>query len=218
MLMIADTRLALQAYEKILDLIMSGTLKPGALIQERKLAEHLAMSRTPLRDALLMLEGEGLLVRQPGRGLQVKLLALEDFMENLYIRRLLEPEAARAAAGRIPDAMLADLAGRLDGLIGEARGGTPPDRALAREVDNDLHDLIADAAGNRQMAAIVRNLRRQTVMFDLRSLPERLESTCAEHLALVEALRQGAGEAAADAMRRHLDGVRQSIVRRLAGP
>jgi DNA-binding GntR family transcriptional regulator len=218
MLMIADTRLALQAYEKILDLIMSGTLKPGALIQERKLAEHLAMSRTPLRDALLMLEGEGLLVRQQGRGLQVKLLALEDFMENLYIRRQLEPEAARAAAGRIPDAVLADLAGRLDGLIGEARSGTAPDRALAREVDNDLHDLIADAAGNRQMAAIVRNLRRQTVMFDLRSVPERLEATCAEHLALVAALRQGAGDAAADAMRRHLDGVRQSIVRRLAGP
>ncbi|MCX7342340.1 MAG: GntR family transcriptional regulator [Hyphomicrobiales bacterium] len=217
MLMIADTRLALQAYEKILDLIMSGTLKPGALIQERKLAEHLAMSRTPLRDALLMLEGEGLLVRQQGRGLQVKLLALEDFMENLYIRRQLEPEAARAAAGRIPDAVLADLAGRLDGLIGEARSGTAPDRALAREVDNDLHDLIADAAGNRQMAAIVRNLRRQTVMFDLRSVPERLEATCAEHLALVAALRQGAGDAAADAMRRHLDGVRQSIVRRLAG-
>lgn len=218
MLMIADTRLALQAYEKILDLIMSGALKPGALIQERKLAEHLAMSRTPLRDALLMLEGEGLLVRQPGRGLQVKLLALEDFMENLHIRRLLEPEAARGAAGRISDAMLVDLAGRLDGLIGEARGGTPPDRALAREVDNDLHDMIAHAAGNRQMAAIVRNLRRQTVMFDLRSVPERLEATCAEHLALVEALRQGEGEAAADAMRRHLDGVRQSIVRRLAGP
>jgi DNA-binding GntR family transcriptional regulator len=217
MLMIADTRLALQAYEKILDLIMSGALKLGALIRERKLTVPLSMSRTPLRDALLMLEGEGLLVRQPGRGLQVKQLALEDFMENLHIRRLLEPEAARAAAGRIPDAVLADLAGRLDALIGEAGGGTAPDRALAREVDNDLHDLIADAAGNRQMAGIVRNLRRQTVMFDLRSVPERLEATCAEHLALVAALRRGEGEAAADAMRRHLDGVRQSIVRRLAG-
>jgi DNA-binding GntR family transcriptional regulator len=53
-------------------------------------------------------------------------------------------------------------------------------------------------------------------MFDLRSMPERLEDTCREHLAVVAALADGQGEAAAAAMRTHLDGVRQSIVQRLA--
>ena len=66
------------------------------------------------------------------------------------------------------------------------------------------------------MAAIIRTLRRQTQIFDLRSLPERLESTCREHLAIVDALAAGNGDRAADAMRTHLDGVRQSIVARLA--
>jgi DNA-binding GntR family transcriptional regulator len=218
MLMIPDKRLALQAYEQVLDLIMSGGLKPGTLVQERRLADHLAMSRTPLRDALLMLEGEGLLVRQPGRGLQVKLLNLDDFSDNLAIRRLLEPEAARIAAGRIGAGALADLEARLRQLLDAARGGASPERAVVREIDDDLHRAIADAAGNPQMAAIIQGLRRQTLMFDLRSVPERLEATCGEHLAIVAALAEGKGDAAAAAMALHLDGVRRSIVGRLSRP
>ena len=67
------------------------------------------------------------------------------------------------------------------------------------------------------MATIILILRRQTQMFDLRSVPERLESTCVEHLAIVRALAAGDGERAAEAMRVHLDGVRQSIIARLSG-
>ncbi len=216
MLMVPDKRLALQAYEQVLDLVMSGSLKPGTLVQERRLAQHLDMSRTPLRDALLMLEGEGLLVRQPGRGLQVKQLNLDDFMDNLAIRRLLEPEATRIAAGRIEAGVLADLTARLRQVLDAARSGSAPERAVVREVDDDLHRTIAEAAGNPQMAAIIQSLRRQTLMFDLRSVPERLESTCAEHLAIVAALEQGRGPDAAEAMAIHLDGVRHSIVGRLS--
>lgn len=215
MLMVPDKRLALQAYEQVLDLIMAGGLKPGALVQERRLAEHLQMSRTPLRDALLMLEGEGLLMRQPGRGLQVRLLNLDDFIDNLAIRRLLEPEAARLAAGRIGQDLLADLGARFEQILSAARGGQAPDRTIVRGVDDDLHRAIAEAAGNPQMAAIIQGLRRQTLMFDLRSVPERLEATCGEHVAIVAALADGRGEEAAEAMMRHLDGVRRSIVGRL---
>ena len=216
MLMIPDKRLALHAYEQVLDLIMSGSLKPGTLVQERRLAQHLDMSRTPLRDALLMLEAEGLLVRQPGRGLQVKLLNLDDFMDNLAIRRLLEPEATRIAAGRIEAVVLDDLRTRLQQVLDAARSGSAPERAVVREVDDDLHRTIAEAAGNPQMAAMIQGLRRQTLMFDLRSVPERLEATCAEHLTIVSALAQGASAAAAEAMAVHLDGVRHSIVGRLS--
>ena len=64
---------------------------------------------------------------------------------------------------------------------------------------------------------IIRTLRRQTLIFDLRSMPERVADTCREHLAVVAALAAGDGDAAAEAMRTHLDGVRRSIVARLAG-
>lgn len=218
MLTTNDKRLALSAYEQILDMIMSNRIKPGTLVQERRLAEHLNMSRTPVRDALLMLEGEGLLVRQESRGLQVKYLNLEDFIENLSIRRLLEPEAVRIAAGRIPTEKLQDWTRRLEALLALVNdGGAVPDRAEVRSIDDDLHRSISAAAGNKQMAAIILSLRRQTQAFDLRSIPERLEDTCREHLAIVQALAENRGEDAAKAMRAHLDGVRNSIIARLAG-
>lgn len=217
MLTAPDKRLALQAYEQVLDLIMSRRIAPGTLLQERRLAEHLQMSRTPVRDALLMLEGEGLLVRQGSRGLQVKSMNVEDFIENLSIRKLLEPEAARLAAGRIAEEHLASLKDRLQALIRQAEaGGGAPERSDVRRIDEELHSAISDAAGNRQMAAIIRTLRLQTQFFDLRSIPERFEATCREHFMIVEALRGDRPDEAANAMRTHLDGVRASIIARLS--
>jgi DNA-binding GntR family transcriptional regulator len=212
-----DKRLALQAYEEVLDLIMSRRIEPGALLQERRLADHLHMSRTPVRDALLMLEGEGLLIRQGSRGLQVKSMHIEDFVENLAIRKLLEPEAARLATGRLAEEQLGSLADRLAALIRQAAmDGSEPERGEVRAIDDELHSAISDAAGNAQMATIIRSLRRRTQFFDLRSVPERFESTCREHLAIVEALRDNRADEAANAMRTHLDAVRQSIIARLS--
>ncbi|WP_342363727.1 GntR family transcriptional regulator [Terrarubrum flagellatum] len=213
-----DKRLALQAYEQVLDLIMSRRIAPGTLLQERRLAEHLQMSRTPLRDALLMLEGEGLLIRQGSKGLQVKSMNVQDFIENLAVRKLLEPEAARLASGRIDREHLDSLAERLAEMIAQASSSSgAPDRGDVRAIDDELHSAITEAAGNAQMAQIIRTLRRQTQIFDLRSVPERFEATCREHLAIVEALRDNRAEDAANAMRTHLDGVRQSIIARLTG-
>ncbi len=218
MLMVPEKRLAVQAYEQLLDMIMGGALKPGALIHERRLAEALAMSRTPLRDALTMLEGEGLVERAGAKGLQVRRLDLDDFLEALAIRRLLEPDAAAAAAGKLAPTLIDSLVARLEELLRRRRDGErQPDRAMARAVDEELHAAIGAAAGNRTMEAIIAQLRRRTQMFDLRSMPERLESTCREHLAILRALASGDGAAAAGAMREHLDGVRGSIVARLTG-
>lgn len=217
MLIETDKRLALQAYEQILNLILSGAAEPGVMITERRLAETLSMSRTPIRDALLMLEGEGLLIRQGSRGLQVKQMRLEDYMDALQVRELLEPEAARLAAGRMPRPELDALAETLATLLDDATNSRPrPDRGVVRDVDDRLHGGVSDAAGNPQLAQIIKSLRRQTQIFDLRSVPERLEATCREHLAIINALQEGRGDDAAAAMRQHLGGVRESIIRRLS--
>lgn len=212
-----EKRLAQQAYEKILNSILSGQAEPGELINERRLAETLEMSRTPVRDALLMLESEGLLVRQGARGLQVKQMRVEDYMEALQVRLLLEPEIARRASGRLPVGDARALAEDFQKLIDdEAAGAPPPDRLVVRGVDDRLHGTMADAAGNTQLAQIVRSLRRQTQIFDLRSMPERLTGTCREHLEILNAARAGEGERAAEAMRQHLENVRISIISRLS--
>ncbi|WP_157973704.1 GntR family transcriptional regulator [Tropicimonas sp. IMCC34043] len=213
MLNIPDKRLALQAYEQILELIQKGEIRPGEFVNERRLAELLEMTRTPVRDALLILEGEGLLMRH-GRGLQVRQMHIEDYMDALQIRSLLEPEMARMAAGRIRTEELASIRARLESLRATELGARA-DRATVRSVDEDLHDMIAEAAGNPQLGQIIRNLRRQTQMFDLRAMPERLADTCDEHLRIVEALSSSDVDAARDAMRDHLDKVRDSIIQRL---
>ena len=218
MLNTPDKRLALQAYEQVLDMIMSGEAKPGTLINERQLALLLKMSRTPVRDALLMLESEGLLVRQGTRGLQVKQMNVEDFMEALQIRLLLEPVAARIAAGRVSAAAITEIVALLESIIAEYEAGeTAVDRAKVRSVDNRLHDLIGDAVGNKQMSAIIRSMRRQTQIFDLKSIPERLQDTCREHLDIMRAIGTGNETDAFDAMTVHLNHVRQSIIARLTG-
>jgi DNA-binding GntR family transcriptional regulator len=216
MIMETDRRLALQAYEQILNLIVEGHAEPGGIISERRLIETLNMSRTPVRDALLMLEGEGLLIRQGSRGLQVKQMKLDDYMDALQIRKMIEPEAARLAAGRMPADILNDLIATLETLLLDAgKGQEKPDRSIVRDVDDGIHGGIADAAGNPQLAQIIRTLRRQTQIFDLRSVPERLDSTCQEHIAILTAVRDNRPDDAAKAMRDHLDGVRDSIIRRL---
>lgn len=209
----SDKRLALQAYERILELILSGKIAAGTVVNERPLSTVLGMSRTPVRDALLMLEGEGMLLRQGSRGLQVKQIKFEDFMDALQIRQLLEPEVARMAAGRVPSDELAEIRKELEAVLAD----DTISRATVRGVDERLHGSLADAATNQQLSMIIRMLRRQTKMFDIRSLPERRVDACHEHLEIVEAIQSGDGAAAASAMRRHLEAVRNSIIKRLTG-
>ncbi len=215
MLNTPDTRLALQAYERILGLILGGVAKPGELLNERRLAEALDMSRTPVRDALLMLEGEGLLLRQGSRGLQVRQMRIEDYMDALQVRLLLEPAVARMAAGRVDTARIAQLRDQIAQVLA-AGGDGPADRGLVRDIDEDLHGMISDAIENRQLSTIIQTMRRQTQMFDLRAVPERRADTCAEHLSILDALEAGDGEQAATAMTDHLHQVRNSIIARLS--
>jgi DNA-binding GntR family transcriptional regulator len=215
---VPDKRLALHAYEQILDMIMSGRLKPGTVLQERRICEMLDMSRTPVRDAMLVLEGEGLLMRNEGRALQVRFMDISDFIENLAVRSLLEPEAVRLSIGRIPAEQLAAIRQDLKNLLEQAQQpGAVPDRVDVRSIDDRLHGAISSAARNRHLESTIRMLRQQTKMFDLRSLPTRLEQTCKEHIDIVDALLENRADDAVEAMRSHLNAVRQSIIKHLGG-
>lgn len=209
-----EKRLALQAYGQILEMIMSGRSLPGDLLNERRLAEALNMSRTPVRDALLMLEGEGLLLRQGTRGLQVRQMRIEDFLHALQIRTMVEPPMARIAAGRVGQGRIADLRALLLALL-DRPAGEPADRGMVRGIDNELHGMISDAVANPQLAEIVRMLRQRTLIFDLKSMPERLTESSREHLDILDALERPDPDAAEASMKTHLLNVRESIIARL---
>lgn len=205
--------LAEQAYDAVLDLVVSQVLQAGDIVPERMLAQRIGVSRTPLREALRRLEGERVLERREAGKLFVRSVSVEDFMEVLHIRRMLEADAAARAAGRIPDAALDDLQRRLERLLSDGDPAAPEHQAT----DDDLHRLVAEAAGNRLAAEVIGDLRRRTRMFSMRRMPERFEPICREHLAIIAALRKDDGAAAAEAVAHHLDSVKDSIIRRLLG-
>src|SRR5580693_9732635 len=99
-------KLSVVAYAALLDMILRGTIAPGEPVTERLIAARLGMSRTPVREAVRRLEGEGTLERQRGGALVVKPYSMEEFLHALAVRRLLEGEAARLAAGKVSRELL----------------------------------------------------------------------------------------------------------------
>lgn len=207
-----DGSLSERAMTAIRRMIFSGDLPGGTVVQDRKLAEQLGLSRTPVREALGRLAGEGYL-RRDGRLLTVQGVSVEDVMEILATRRALEGETARLAAGRLSPEQLAGIRGAIEGMV-EPRA-VSHDRHWS--VDDLVHLSIAEASGNRLMARLVKELRERTRMFGLSRIPRRFDPGKGEHLAILSAIERADGAAAAEAMRRHIDNARQGILDLLAG-
>jgi DNA-binding GntR family transcriptional regulator len=204
--------LAKQAYGKIIEMILAGVLTPGDLLQEAKLGEELAMSRTPVREAIKRIEAEGLAV-QEGRFLKVRTLTIPEVEEIFFMRQQLESYCARHATGISTD-ILDDLEQRVVRLEKEG----PGEEDEQRGVDDDLHYSLARAAGNQMMVRAIGDLRRRTCMFDHTQVPTRFLTSCREHLDILQALRGGDGERAGLLMGAHIAHARDAILQRLSAP
>ncbi len=191
------------AYEAILERILDGRLKPGSRLQERRLGDELSLSRTPVREALSRLENEELVTRE-SRVSVVRTITLQDFLEILHVRLLLETEAVGLACGHIP----ADELKQLKQRAAEISGASKTEYAA---FDNDLHGMILSYSGNRTLANIVGQLRKKTAMFNVGRIPERTGPVIHEHLAIIDALVEGNAEKARAAISTHLENVRASI-------
>jgi DNA-binding GntR family transcriptional regulator len=197
------------AYGRLLDMLRDRRLQPNDLINERHLARELNVSRTPLREAIRRLEGEKILERQNSRILVVRPISIEDLLYICQVRRLVEGEAARRAAGRISVPDLERLRKRYLSL----KAQTGPVRVKAQaSVHNDLHRWIAEACGNPVLASIIVDLKNRSKLLRL-GVPERIAYD--EHLPIIEALIKGNGEEAKAAMQRHLDGLRTYALEKL---
>jgi DNA-binding GntR family transcriptional regulator len=205
-------RLSSHAYEKLCDLILTGAVPAGHLLSERRLALHLGLSRTPLRDAMRQLEGERLLERLADGRVQVRAIAAADYIDNLNARGLIEGETAQLAAGRLPATVVSAFRARLQRLL----DGPPPSADPVWGLDDELHDAIAVAAGSDRLRGMVRDLRREGHLIDPRRLPDRILPGTHEHLALLDALESGDPAAAAAAMRAHLENVKTDFLAHLA--
>ena len=199
-------------YNSLLQMILDGVLPGGTPVQDRQLANHLNVSRTPVREALGRLEGEGYLTRQ-GKWLLVTQISVREVMEIIQLRKLLEGEAIRLATPHIAEATL----DKLEREISALSDPTTVTSEQHRELDERFHLSIAENADNRLLHQQVAHLRRMTRMFGMRSIPERFLPGRDEHLAIITAMRERNADLAKQRMLDHLDHVREAIIRRLAG-
>jgi len=197
-----------RAYDQLLDRMLSGEYPAGTLLQERPLADALQISRTPVREALAKLESEGLVTRHVGRLLIVREIPVQELMQILHVRSILEVEAVALAAGRISASHLATLRATFEGQM----QGPLPDNGNHWGADDLLHGAICEASGNAVLAEMVRGLRRRTRMFNLKRMPERFLLGCREHLAIIETLERGDEKMARRAMATHLENTKRSIL------
>ena len=206
--------LAHKAYEGLLGILLSGELGPNDVIMERRIAEQLGISRTPLREAIRRLEGEELLQRQTDGAIVICPMSVEDFLNILSIRRLLEGEAARKAAGRVPEQDLLGFRERIVTLVRKEES----DRFAVQDLGPELHLCVARSSGNRMLASVIADLGKRTRLFTRRFMPisERRSQVCEEHMALIEALLENDGERARACMERHIDSIRAYVLNKLA--
>ena len=209
----ARPNLTEQVYEQLIGLLIAGELRPGDVITERRMAERLNASRTPIREALGRLEAEGLVYKQPSRGVTVSPFSTEAFVDILNVRQLLESEAAYLAAGNIPAQRVAEIRQALTDLAQKPS----PTLSDIWAVDDQLHGEIADAAGNALMAVMIRDLRRRTHVFNAYRNPKTPRFSAEENTRLLDAVAGGNRDNARAAMMQHIEAVKLAIIERLSG-
>ena len=209
---IQPVSLADKAYQAIRELIVSLELAPGAVIDEPELMERLGIGRTPVREGLRRLAHERLVEVYPRRGMFVTGVDVRELARLSEVRAVLEPEAARLAAERATDLGRAAIAELLD----ELGAGGRDDRELM-ELDERIHGDVYRAAHNDLLEATlgqyyVLALRIWSMALDRQ---EELEEAVDAHRTLLEAIRDGDGERAAETMRAHVQNFEQAMRRML---
>jgi DNA-binding GntR family transcriptional regulator len=183
--------------------IVDGRLAAGERYSVAQLAERFGVSRTPVREALLVLERQGVVRFERNRGVRVLETTAHDLEEVFALRLLLEVPATRRACALLDDDDLAALGHELDVMTRLAGEG---DEAAFMAHDKRFHEIVLQGSGNRRLSAIVSQLRDH-VRFRGASTVGRsrdLQAILAEHVVILDALRARDPEASARAMREHL--------------
>lgn len=194
-----------RAYEHLKDLILSRTIPGGMEVLEGRIAEHLQVSRTPMREALARLVGEGLLERTADRAYLVRSVGPREFLECMQLREVLECYALDKAVPLASHEALQDLRRDIASLSGDG------DDMAHWQFDNRFHGFFAEVAGHDMLAATIARLRVIARLFRISSSLHRQAEIGDEHLAILDAVERGSVEDAKAAMLTHLRNLQQDV-------
>jgi DNA-binding GntR family transcriptional regulator len=201
-------------YEAVRDSIISGELRPGDFLVEAQLSEDMGISKTPVREALIRLARDGLVVQELHRRSRVATPTADDVRQACELRRWVEGEiAARAARDADPE-----LIARLEASIGDS------ERALKRRdarrwatAIEAFTDVLVEHAGNHYAAELLERMRNilSLIANVSQGAPGRRDRSITEHESILAAIRAGDPDAAAAATREHLDSIERDTLHAL---
>jgi DNA-binding GntR family transcriptional regulator len=185
-------------YEFITDAISRGELKPGASVTEEWIGSQLNMSRTPVREAIIRLQADGLITVVNNRAMITPITPV-DIQEIFQLRLLLEPYAAAACIGMIDTGKVLEIQNFTKELYQKN------DVTFSISI-HDLHNLIIESTRNRRLIAIVKNLQGQVTRLLSVSgyIPGRIAHSLEEHLVIIDAILAGDRLSAEQSMRDHI--------------
>ena len=190
--------------------ILRSDLAPGERLIEEKIAARFGASRTPVREAFLRLEREGLVQRRDKGGFVVGTVVLEDMEEIMDMRAVLEGHAAARAARRVTPELVRRLQEVLDRYEEAVVAGDVPRMVT---INTEFHDLLYQASGSRRLKAIIQELRDYWYRFrrQILGLTDMGRRSHEDHVRMVQAIAQGDDRAAEELTREHISRARRKL-------
>jgi len=197
-------------YRRLRNEIVSGGFHPNERLVEADLALRLDSGRTAIRAALVRLDQEGLVSREPNRGARVRLVSDREALEIEEVRVILEQLIVRHAAQRVTAADLRDLRRSIVRMRERLAQGDPMGYS---ELNAEFHQRIWAIATHGTAGRLLANLKSQSIRFQYRTIlrPGRTASSLREHEVIVEALGSRDPDASEAAMRQHLSQVVETL-------
>lgn len=190
-----DLKLNMDAYLPLRDVvfialreaILRGNLKPGERLMELQLADKLGVSRTPIREAIRMLEQEGLAITIPRRGAEVAKISLKDMEDFLEIRETLDELAAQLACKRITAEQMKRLH---EAKLRFEESTKSTDVKEIADADVAFHDVIYEATCNPKLVSQLNNLREQIFRYRVEYIKDKSNhpKLIKEHEAIYQAI------------------------------
>ena len=196
--------LARMAYEAIRQSILSGQWQIGELYNEKAIAADLGISRTPVREALLELASQDLIIFMPRRGLMLNRFNLRDVDEIFELRKAIEQASVEKIANTSP---LPDLLAIEESLLEQRKAVNQKDYMAFMEADRKFHTSFTTLTNNLRMISIVENIRDMIQVMGIKalSLEGRAVKVIEEHQAIFKAVKEGHVKKARNFMAYHLD-------------
>ena len=204
-----------KAYDILKELILTGRLEQGKLHNEKRLAEVLGVSRTPVREALLELSREGMVSFVPSKGVKIRKITTKQVKEVFELRRIIEGYIIKSISKQLTPA---DLKKIEKILSKQDRSASKDEEVTFIEMDKEFHLFMASKMGNEQIEAILQNLRDQIHLMGIRAIKDqsRSQQVLKEHQRIFFALKKKDAKRANEELMRHLNNTEKILIDSLA--